>query len=48
MMKEPKEMFEDGWCKDCECNYSECVKNKRCLGYKDEYDVNEVKNETYI
>lgn len=34
-MKEtkPEQMFEEGWCLECDGNYKECIARGRCHGY---------------
>ena len=32
--KTPKDMYDEGWCKDCSADYSECVKLNKCKGDK--------------
>lgn len=42
-MKEtkPEQMFEEGWCLECDGNYKECKARGRCHGY--DWNVDEKK-----
>lgn len=45
----PKEMYYEGWCDGCECDYKECLKLGKCKGEnntEEEQDtINELKKE---
>ena len=43
-MKTPDEMYEEGWCKDCNYCFAKCKIKNKCKGY--DYDKEEEDAET--
>ena len=37
-MKSPEEMYDEGWCKDCNYCYAKCFMKGKCKGYSEEED----------
>lgn len=33
-MKTPDEMYNEGWCKDCDYCFAKCKMNNKCKGYQ--------------
>lgn len=33
MSKTPIEMYNEGWCKDCDYCFCKCMQNNKCKGY---------------
>lgn len=33
-MKTPKEMYDEGWCKDCSYCFGKCIIKNKCKGYE--------------
>ena len=45
-MKTPKEMYDEGWCKDCNYCFRYCVFKNKCKGYEYDEEVEDGAEET--